>query len=112
MRMKLIAWVMMMAIALSGMTALAQEVEMGYVSDFAQGEDGWYARSMGTAKVYVTEEKTLKIEGRTDNWNSPGRDFLLQQGTTYQLSVEVKQEQADAAKFMISVAHTAGGTES
>ncbi len=112
MRMKLIAWVMMMAIALSGMTALAQEEEMGYVSDFAQGEDGWYARSMGTAKVYVTEEKTLKIEGRTDNWNSPGRDFLLQQGTTYQLSVEVKQEQADAAKFMISVAHTAGGTES
>ena len=31
---------------------------------------------------------------------------------TYELSVEVRQEQADEARFMISVAHTAGGTES
>ena len=109
---RLTAWLLAMALLLTGVCSFAREEEMGYKSDFSEGLDEWYARSMGNASISVTEDKTLLTVGRTDNWHSPGRDFPLQPGTTYELSVEVRQTQKDEARFMISVAHTAGGTES
>lgn len=83
-----------------------------YKSDFSAGTDGWYARSTGTASISVTEELGLLIVGRTDTWNSPGRDFDLVPGKTYNLSVQVKQDQLDSTGFLLSIAHTRGGTES
>ena len=83
-----------------------------YKSDFSAGTDGWYARSMGTASISVTEEQGLLIVGRTDTWNSPGRDFDLVPGKTYNLSVQVKQDQLDSTGFLLSIAHTRNGTES
>ena len=72
--------------------ALAEEGSfVSYHSDFSAGTDGWYARSAGGASVSVTEEG-LKITGRTASWNSPGRDFPLQAGKEYALSVRVRQE--------------------
>ena len=83
-----------------------------YKSDFSEGTDGWYARSTGTASISVTEEQGLLITGRTDTWNSPGRDFDLVPGKTYNLSVLVKQDQLDSTNFLLSIAHTRNGTES
>lgn len=86
--------------------------ETGYHSDFTDGADGWYPRSMGGAALAVTEDGALAITGRSDNWHSPGRDFGLQAGETYELSVQVRQNELDEARFMISVAHSANGAES
>lgn len=99
-------------IAFGGVSASAEEGTTVYLSDFSAGADGWYARSMGTAQVSVLPEGALHIVGRTDNWNSPGRDFDLIPGGKYDLSVLVRQDQVDQANFMISVAHSLDGAES
>ena len=85
---------------------------LAYTSDFSEDADGWYARSAGGAAVSVTDEGGLLITGRTDTWNSPGRDFPLVSGRTYNLSVLVKQDQLDTAGFILSIAHTYDGVES
>ena len=82
-----------------------------YKSDFSNGTDGWYARSAGGASISVTEEQGLLIVGRDATWNSPGRDFALVPGKTYNMSVQVKQDQLDSTGFLLSIAHTKGGTE-
>lgn len=82
-----------------------------YKSDFSNGTDGWYARSAGGASISVTEEQGLLIIGRDATWNSPGRDFALVPGKTYNMSVQVKQDQLDSTGFLLSIAHTKGGTE-
>ena len=82
-----------------------------YRSDFTKDTDGWYARSMGSAEVSVTAEGALRIEGRESDWNSPGRDFDLMPGEDYQLSVQVRQDEAASVRFMISIAHRSGETE-
>ena len=82
-----------------------------YKSDFSSGTDGWYARSAGGASISVTEEQGLLIVGRDATWNSPGRDFALVPGKTYNMSVQVKQDQLDSTGFLLSIAHTKGGTE-
>lgn len=83
-----------------------------YASDFSSGTDGWYARSGGGASVSVTDEQGLLIVGRTATWNSPGRDFELVTGKTYNLSVLVKQDQVDSTGFILSIAHSRDGSES
>ena len=92
--------------------AESTEPPIDYTSDFSQGEDGWYARSGGGASIYVTDEQGLMIIGRTATWNSPGRDFALVPGKTYNLSVLVKQDQSDSTGFILSIAHTRDDTES
>ncbi|MDD6051640.1 MAG: endo-1,4-beta-xylanase [Clostridiales bacterium] len=92
--------------------ALAEDTAIDYTSDFSEGTDGWYARSAGGAEVSVTAEKGLLITGRTATWNSPGRDFDLVCGKTYALSVLVKQDETASTGFILSIAHTANGTES
>ena len=79
-----------------------------YTSDFTKDTDGWYGRG---AQSVRTKDNTLKTTGRQSAWNSPGRDFDLVEGGNYDLSVEVKQDDQDAANFMISVAHTLEGME-
>lgn len=106
----LILMCLLVAASLLLTPALAEP--MNYLSDFSAGTDGWYPRSMGDAALAVTEEGTLMITGRGDNWHSPGRDFALGTGKTYELQVQVRQHQADEARFMISVAHTKNGIES
>lgn len=88
------------------------EPPIDYTSDFSEGEDGWYARSGGGASISVTEDGALFITGRTATWNSPGRDFALVPGKTYNLSVLVKQDQLDSTGFILSIAHTRDDTES
>ncbi len=105
-----LAMIALMALTLAA-GALA-ETETVYRSDFTQGTDGWYARSAGGAEVSLTEDGGLLIVGRTADWNSPGRNFDLTRGEEYELSVQVRQNGADSARFMISVAHSAGGVES
>jgi len=85
------------------------EPPIDYVSDFSQGTDGWYARSAGGAELSVTEEGGLLITGRTATWNSPGRDFALVTGKTYNISVLVKQDMSDTTGLMISVEHSREG---
>ena len=82
-----------------------------YKSDFSAGTDGWYARSAGGASLSVTDEQGLLIVGRSATWNSPGRDFDLVPGKTYNMSVQVKQDQLDSTGFLLSIAHTKGSTE-
>ncbi len=102
---------LLLALALGGLAAHAEADPTLYLSDFSTGTDGWYARSMGQAVVSV-EDGALRIEGWTNDWNSPGRDFDLIPGGRYDFSVQVRQNQADAASFMVSVAHTVDGAES
>ena len=92
--------------------AESTEPPIDYASDFSQGEDGWYARSAGTASLSITDEQGLLITGRTDTWNSPGRDFALVPGKTYNISVLVKQDVTDSTGFILSIAHTRDDTES
>lgn len=89
--------------------ALADEIM--YASDFSEGTDGFYPRSMGDA-VLSAENGAIIITGRSSDWHSPGRDFDLVPGEVYSLSVEVFQSEADEAEFILSVAHTKNGTES
>ncbi len=103
--------VILLALGLLG-TALAEEGFTPYASDFSGGTDGWYARSMGTAEIAVTEEGALRITGRADAWNSPGRDFALTAGNTYAFTVMVKQDDKAVVPFIFSVAHSRGGMES
>ena len=98
----MIAALMMLGISL----AQAEEV---YTSTFVAGTDGWEAR--GAQQVFRTTEETLRTEGRTSDWHSPGRDFTLVDGGLYELSVEVYQDEVDSANFMISIAHTKNGSE-
>ena len=72
-----------------------------YESAFAAGDDEWFAR--GASAVYHTTEATLKTEGRTADWNSPGRYFELVAGNEYTVSVEILQNGADSANFIISL---------
>ena len=94
--------------------AVAESTEppIDYTSDFSKDEDGWYARSAGGASIHLTDEQGLKIVGRTATWNSPGRDFALVAGKTYNLSVMVKQDQTASTGFILSIAHTRDGEES
>ncbi len=92
--------------------AVAEGPALEYLSDFSEGTDGWYARSAGGASISVTDEKALFITGRTATWNSPGRDFDLIRGRTYNLSVQVKQDQHDSTNFILSIAHKSGENES
>ena len=92
--------------------AESTEPPIDYVSDFSAGEDGWYARSGGGASISVTDEQGLLITGRTATWNSPGCDFALVPGKTYNLSVLVKQDQLDSTGFILSIAHTRDDAES
>ena len=103
---------LLMALALGGLPVQAEADPTIYLSDFSAGFDGWEARSMGSARISVTEDGALRIEGRADDWNSPGRDFDLIPGGRYEFSVQVRQDQQDAANFMVSVAHTVDGVES
>ncbi len=82
-----------------------------YASDFSGGTDGFYPRSMGDA-VLNCDNGAIKITGRSSDWHSPGRDFDLVPGEEYGLSVEVYQDEADEAEFILSVAHSKGGVES
>ena len=66
--------------------AFADEAAVIYESKFAAGEDGWYGRG---ATIYHTTEATLRVEGRSSDWNSPGRIFELVGGNEYSVSVEV-----------------------
>ena len=92
--------------------ALSEE-EADYVSDFSYWADGWYARSNGGASVFLTDHgAALGIEGRTADWHSMGREFTLAEGESYQLSVLVRQDEADEARFVLSVAHSHQGQES
>ncbi len=89
--------------------AAADEGTLVYASTFVAGTDGWYAR--GAKRTYRTTEGTVRTEGRSSDWHSPGRDFQLIDGADYKLSVEVYQDTADSANFMISIAHTRDGSE-
>lgn len=103
------ALLLCLVLVLSLVNASAGSGKTVYVSDFAKNEDGWYGRG---AVSFRTGENTLRTEGRSSDWNSPGRDFDLVEGGTYALRVEVKQDALDSASFMISVAHSADGVES
>ena len=87
--------------------AWASAETLVYASSFAAGDDDWFAR--GASRVYHTTEATLRTEGRSDNWNSPGRYFELVPDNEYTLSVEVYQDGADSANFMISLEKVADG---
>lgn len=84
---------------------------MSYTSDFSSGTDGWYARGTGETRVSVTADG-LYTEGRTATWNSPGRDFPLTSGVSYDLSVWIYQDEKDVVPFILSLARTKDGTES
>ena len=91
--------------------AVADDSFQSYASDFSSGTDGWYARSAGTASIEV-KDGALCITGREATWNSPGRDFDLTPGTSYRVTLMVKQDDRATAEFMLSAAHSKNGTES
>ena len=105
---KLISLMLVLCLIPLGAAFAAGEAKTVYASDFSKDEDGWYGRG---AQSFRTADGTVKTEGRTSDWNSPGRDFDLVEGAKYKLSVEVRQDEIDQANFMISVAHSVDGVE-
>ena len=103
--------VMLLFAALLALSLVPAVAEKLYESDFSNGTDGWYPRSAGSATLKVLPEGAIRIEGRTDNWNSPGRDFDLVPDGKYRMSVMVRQGDVERAGFMISVAHSVDGAE-
>lgn len=105
---------MLLALFLLWGAASAGSGEEGYIllyeSSFAGETDGWY--TIGAEdEVYATKQKTLGIRGRTEDWNSPRRDFSLEEGEKYRIEAEVLQKDEGSASFILSVAHDeAGGT--
>ena len=92
----------LLAAILGGAFAASETVV--YESAFAAGDDDWFAR--GAQKVYHTTDATLRTEGRTSDWNSPGRYFELTPGNEYRVSVEIYQDEKDSADFIISMERT------
>lgn len=84
--------------------------ELNYMSIFDSNFDGWYPRSTGGAELAIVEGSIL-ITGRTQDWNSPGRDFALAPGQAYEVAVQVYQDEVDSASFLISAAHKKDGRE-
>ncbi|MBE5802821.1 MAG: hypothetical protein E7319_11135 [Clostridiales bacterium] len=109
---KSLIWLLILTLCLSCFGTVAAETAamFTYASDFSAGSDGWYARSMGNAKLSFVDG-VLTITGRDQDWNSPGRDFAFQPGAEYALSVQVYQETVDNAAMMISIAHASEGVE-
>ena len=100
---KLISMLLALCLVMTLAGAFADEPAVIYESSFAAGDDGWSGRG---AMTYHTTEATLHTEGRTSNWNSPGRVFELVAGTKYEVSVEVYQDEVDSAAFLISMEHS------
>lgn len=108
---KLIALLLTLCLCLPLLALAEGEAEAPlYVSDFSEGVDGWYARSAGGAKV-IKMPDGLFINGRAGSWHSPGRDFDLEPGKTYWFTVDVLQKNEDSPEFILSIAHSKGGTE-
>lgn len=84
--------------------------ELKYMSIFDSNFDGWYPRSTGGAELNIVEG-SIQITGRSQDWNSPGREFALVPGQAYELEVLVYQEEMDVANFLISAAHRKGDRE-
>ena len=99
---KLISFLLAACLMLALVNVSAAEPVLVYASDFAAGDDGWAGRG---AFSYHTTEATLRTEMRTSDWNSPGRSFELVAGTEYDISVEIFQDEADSAEFIISLEH-------
>lgn len=95
-----------MALSLS-LPAMA-ESEALYASDFTKGTDGWYGRGAAVQ----AKNGALHTQGRSSDWNSPGRDFALIENGEYHFSVQVCQDAMESAAFMVSVAHSKDGAES
>lgn len=96
----LVSLMLVMILGMVWIPAVAENAVI-YESSFAAGDDGWFSR--GAQMVYHTTEATLKTDGRTADWNSPGRYFELVAGTEYAVSVEIYQDQVDSANFIISL---------
>ncbi len=103
----LVCAVLVLCLLIPVLGASAEAVTV-YASDFSKNEDGWYGRG---AQSFRTAEETLRTIGRSSDWNSPGRDFELVNGTVYEVSCEVRQDSMDAVDFMISIAHSKDGAE-
>ena len=105
-------WLLCLMLCLIALPFAAAEGDLyTYQSDFSADTDGWYARSTGGATLSVADG-AVTIAGRDQDWHSPGRDFPLENGAEYQLSVQVYQESMDNANMMISIAHkTPDGAE-
>ena len=104
---RILLMVLILFLTVSALPVSAEEALTVYASDFSRDTDGWYGRG---AAVKL-EDGALRVEGRSSDWNSPGRDFELVEGGKYRLSVKVRQQETDSAKFMVSVAHSRDGME-
>lgn len=108
---RLLALLLIMALVLPMLSCAEDEYLRSYVSDFTQGTDGWYPRSAGQAAL-IADEGILTITGRNATWNSPGRDFNLQPGKKYLITVQVMHHEDEAFELMLSAAHSKNGLES
>ncbi len=104
---RIMAFLLVLCLLGGAVSAFAEGSATVYASDFSKDADGWYGRGASVA----VSGGALHTEGRTSDWNSPGRDFDLIEGGKYHLSVQVLQNEVNSANFMISVAHSKDGME-
>ena len=97
---------------MGGVSAKAEETAIIYQSNFTAGTDGWFARTAGAAAVEQAEFTALKVTNRQADGDSAARELRLESGVTYTFSVQVRQDGADAADFVISAASSLNGAES
>ena len=101
---KWISLLLFVCLMMTLMNVSAASDTLIYESAFAAGDDDWFPR--GAQKVYHTTDATLRTEGRTADWNSPGRYFELVSGNEYTVSVDVLQNDTESTDFLISMERT------
>ncbi len=107
---KLLSILLTLCLMMSLVSAFASSETLVYESSFAAGEDDWYAR--GAQRVYHTTEATLRVEGRTADWNGMTRYFELIPDNEYTVSFEIYQDQVADARIVMSAQYNDDAGES
>ena len=98
---KILAAVLALIMILGCTSVYADDMVELYKSDFTKAQcDGWYGNC---APYKVTDEGDFFMYSRSQGWNAPKREFKLQPGVEYKVTVEIYQESMDTVPFMMSV---------
>ncbi len=107
---RLLTVLLALALLVPGLPSPAAAEELIYESSFSGGRmDGWYVDGGDSLSLSVMDDNTLKITGRTIDWEGPRRAFNLLKDQTFHVSVEVYQDSQESVDFLITASFEQDG---